>query len=396
MTTPAITVRIAFVSNPLDTVPTWVDVSTDVMKVEIQRGRSYEMGRMETGTAKIQLLNTSGDYWNIGGAHAGYVLPMKKVNIRVTWGGTTYDRYTGYAESWTPQYLLPPDDAPVMVLQCTDYTKNLSRGNINYGAGGMPSSLSGERILNILDFFSWPLAWEDLDTGQSYVPYLTLPFNDNAIEYINSIVDAELGAFFIAPDGKATFQDRHHREYITSSAGTFGDGAADMNCYSILMTMDDKYIHNDIQITCDTETYPGATMQQATDDASITAYGIHTLAKTDVQLVDNTDSLNEAIYLLAKYKDAAMRVSEITIRPKPGQMSTIYPITLASEISSRFHIHVTPAGINSDYFVDGISEKWEATMPGIWETKYQLTAVPTAAWWLLDQSALGTETVIGF
>ncbi len=128
MPVPSVVVRIAFDTDPLAITPTWTDVSADVKSISSIRGRNHELNREEAGTLEVKLLNTSGNYWpdNAGGSYYGKIKPKKRINLRVTWNSITYDVFTGYIESWRPQFLSKPDRLPVMVLTCSDGLKYLA------------------------------------------------------------------------------------------------------------------------------------------------------------------------------------------------------------------------------------------------------------------------------
>ncbi len=107
MAAPTFTCRVAFTNNPFDAAPTWVDVSSDLMKFNTRRGRQWELNRMEAGTSVIRLRNQGGNYWpnNTTGANYPNVLPWKRINIQAIWNAVTYDLYTGYVESWQPGFI---------------------------------------------------------------------------------------------------------------------------------------------------------------------------------------------------------------------------------------------------------------------------------------------------
>ncbi len=152
---PDVKVEIDFDSVAFISTPTWTDVSADLMKISIDRGKSYEMGRMESGTAQVMLNNISGEYWpNTVGTYAGKILPMKKIRISATQNSVTYIVYTGYIESWNPDFIQDPDKVPVMNLSCVDAIKCFSRYYLNNA--GYAQELSGTRVNNVLDDLGWP------------------------------------------------------------------------------------------------------------------------------------------------------------------------------------------------------------------------------------------------
>lgn len=80
---PSLTCRIAFDSNALDPNPTWTDVSADVLKFSIRRGRQFELDRIEPGQAFIALRNLEGAYWpdKTDSPHYPNVTPGKRLEL---------------------------------------------------------------------------------------------------------------------------------------------------------------------------------------------------------------------------------------------------------------------------------------------------------------------------
>ncbi len=156
MANVTVTVRIAFASDPFTDAPTWTDVSHYAYEIHIQRGRQHELGRIEAGTAIVMLRNATGVFWpgNTGGAYYGYILPGKRLNIRATYGGTTYDLFTGFIESWQPQWVGKAENGAVMCVTCSDLLKNLATCELN-DATGFPSELSGQRVIRVLESLGW-------------------------------------------------------------------------------------------------------------------------------------------------------------------------------------------------------------------------------------------------
>src|SRR5581483_3813687 len=80
------------------------------------RGRDYELDRVSTGTISLWLDNTDGRFdptnpaspyvtgaGNPGGA-LGLIVPNRRVRIRATWLGVTYDVFRGYVDSWPQEW----------------------------------------------------------------------------------------------------------------------------------------------------------------------------------------------------------------------------------------------------------------------------------------------------
>ena len=145
-----VTVRIAFADDMFDTTPTWSDVSALVLEVHTKRGRKHQLARMEAGTCTFVLDNASGDFYadNGGGAYAGNIKTMKRVNIRAQYGAATVvDVFNGYVESWTPGWLGKSGKGPIVTVVCSDALKVFARALLNNA--GEVLELTGVRVGNV-------------------------------------------------------------------------------------------------------------------------------------------------------------------------------------------------------------------------------------------------------
>ena len=63
--------------------------------------------------------------------------------------------------------------------------------------------------------------------------------------------------------------------------------------------------------------------------------------------------------MLARYKTPALRASKIIIRPDVSP-AVLFPVVLEYDISTRITVQLDAASINSDYFIEEISEHYDA------------------------------------
>lgn len=367
--------RVAFASNPMVASPTWTDISHDVMSFYISRGRQHELDRMEAGTATIVLKNTSGNYWP-SGIYSPNLLPGKAVNIRATYGGTTYDRYYGFAEAWQPDWRSRAGGlAPIVTLRCADLVKNLSRLKLNNA--GYSAEVSGTRVTNVLTALGW-LGGTDIATGISTMQATGALVNAGAMEHLFTVQQSELGIFFIAGDGHPQFQDRHTRlkSPYTSSQATFGDDSGEQHYHDLEPSYDDTFIYNDVTLT-----RSGGTQQQATDATSITTYGQRTLSRTALLMAQDTEALSQAQFLLSRFKDATLRSRMLTINAErdPGNL---WPKVLGYDISTRITLRLNQAGINTDYHIEGTQDIYDAAR-GTYIVKWQLSDADNQQYWVI-------------
>lgn len=134
-TQPTLKVEISFVSDPLATAPTWVDVSTYVRQnpgVSIRRGRQTELDNFEAGSCEITLSNRDRrfDPSYAAGPYFGNLIPRKQIRVTATWAAVDYVMFRGWVTGW-PQSFAPPAgvDATVTV-EAVDATAWLSSNRV--------------------------------------------------------------------------------------------------------------------------------------------------------------------------------------------------------------------------------------------------------------------------
>lgn len=125
----SIVVRVAFSTNP-GSPPGWDDISAYVRRISTRRGRTSELETYQAGTASIELENSDRrfDPTYTAGPYYPNVLPMRRINIQATYGGITYDIFTGYVDGW-PQSYEKPNFSTVEVT-ATDAFKFLANARV--------------------------------------------------------------------------------------------------------------------------------------------------------------------------------------------------------------------------------------------------------------------------
>ncbi|MAH46926.1 hypothetical protein CMI37_13935 [Candidatus Pacearchaeota archaeon] len=381
-----ISTRIAFATAPFAATPTWADVSADVQSISIRRGRQHEMDRIEAGTATIVLENDAGEYWskNAGGSHYPNILPVKKTSIRASWdGGVSYKNlFTGYIESMEPQWGGIGGKAPLMVVRCTDMQKNLARFLLNNA--GYSAEPSGTRIGNVLDDISFPAGDRDINTGQSSLQATGALANKNGINHLFEVQDTERGILFMDGAGQMVFHDRSARlkAPLVTAQAVFGDDSEEDEYFDIDLALDDEFVYNDIRVT-----RAGGSEQTAADATSKTAYGHRSLSLTGLLMTTDAIAGDLANFLLARYKDAELRLKSITIvadRNSPN----LYPKVLGHDLGTRITVRLNQASLDGDYHIEGIAHDWDKKSY-VWRTKWQLSSADVEAYWLIGTAGYG-------
>ena len=121
------TVGMAFGDEPLDTSPSWTDVTEYVRGFTINRGRNSEFSTYGPGTVSIALDNRDRrfDPEHTTGPYCGDLNPMVPVRVQATLSGTTYTMFYGFVTGWPTVYNQSNTDA-VSSMTAVDATRLLA------------------------------------------------------------------------------------------------------------------------------------------------------------------------------------------------------------------------------------------------------------------------------
>src|SRR6266498_3756517 len=101
---PALAVEVAWAVNPLITPSAgdWDPITTWVREIGINQGRQHELSRTDAGTLAVTLNNEDRrfDPSDVASPYYPNVTPMRRIRVRATFAGTTYDLFQGFIESW--------------------------------------------------------------------------------------------------------------------------------------------------------------------------------------------------------------------------------------------------------------------------------------------------------
>jgi hypothetical protein len=136
---PALSVKVAFASNPYDSTLTFTEIGPAsglgpggfgwVRSIQSKRGRERLLrsaAQFEAGTLRCALDNRDRrfDPTNTSSPYYPNVLPEKVIQVGATWAGTFYPIWTGYVDDWPQTW--PGFSEAEVPLVATDYFKALS------------------------------------------------------------------------------------------------------------------------------------------------------------------------------------------------------------------------------------------------------------------------------
>lgn len=249
--TPFLGVAIAFDSPTLELDPLWVSIEDqiNVTSWQIDRGRSTELDKTSTGTARITIADTQGllDPTNLDSPFNGNLDPMKQVAIGltnpVTDSATTIFR--GFVSEWLHSLDVFEETAGVargidtVTLECADAFDLLSALELTPGVHGdtttasdfadvwlkgTPSNLVGQaaiahhvnqRIEDLLLMAGWPAGLQFIFSGNVEVQGAVVPRRDSLLTALQDAADTEfpggVANIFMSKDGAVIFHGRYAR-----------------------------------------------------------------------------------------------------------------------------------------------------------------------------------------
>ena len=427
MAFPTVHVYGAFADDPLTNAPTLTDIGADATQFDTDRGRNFELDYVLTGKSHVTLKNTNRHYDPLfaAGPYFGALTANRHFRIAATYAGHTYPLWGGFADNyqlttddlsnrWAQtdlelsgpfKWLAPNKLEPITPWILEDPVYGLVGTAIVAGQLIFPvdPEHSGDRIGTILDLFPFPASMRDVDTGITYLLRDGTPDtggaldpNDTALSYCQMIQDSEGGRFHEGPNGEAVFWARDHWTYTVSQfypQATFADTPG-ANGYTAIVVdpEDDRYVRNQIIRT----RRDWASPIVAISPGSTATYGP---LPDERRIISHysADVIAQVRWILAKYRGASERVSQLTINPLANP-SVLFPLVLGLDIGDKITVSRKPAGVGppivADYWIERIQHKVSAQQT--WETVWQLAPADTVAPWLVAAEAptalLGSAT----
>lgn len=284
-----------------------VDVTNDVRKVSVRRGRSRTLEKFTAGNATVVLdnmTNTGSKYdpTNSSSPYFGSIVPGKQVLIE----HLDTPMYDGNVADWNFSYDV--NGNAVAEPSSVDGLTYLAQQTLSLGTA--TSQLTGARVSAILDLANWPAAQRSIATGQATLDADVIPEGTNVLSYLEKVADiSEPGALFVNRLGEITFKDRSQLQNFSTGI-TFGGtaGVPYQGCEIIYGT---EEMTNSVQVTYTAGSVVAGTAI-AEDLASQEAYG--TINQTYESLLStSTQAQALANWQVGLYSQPRFRVDSIAV-----------------------------------------------------------------------------------
>jgi hypothetical protein len=378
------------------------DLSTRKQEITVTRTSDRTAGPLITynaGTATVKLLNMDGALDPYVIEAAGLTGPGVILRLRYQVpSGTIYPVFYGFIDSWDPDATSPT--VGIITITATDGFILLNQATDELGAPVGAGESVTARVTRILDAMGWSASMRSLGTTSEVVQATS--FGSPGLELIQEAVKAEIGEFYIQPDGTAFLRGRHEIQTDARSAtsqGTFGSNRAGGEIPYVgrpVTAWDKQNMHNRVRATID----GSVNVQVAQDSTSVGLYGTaYTVEESALKLTTDGEALSWANYVLAADVKPTFRFSGITLNSALEQIGVS---TLAQQFGRAMGDRVTvvrrppaqPYGSIVDtreLYVQGITHSWNAKSKQVLTT-FDLQPVSKLPFFIVGSA---TQGVIG-
>jgi hypothetical protein len=353
VTTPSIAVQ--FLKSG-----TWTSATTtDVIQIDIRRGRTRQSERDQSGISVIVFNNTSGYYdpdntsasspWVVSGA--SILRDGLQMRVMATIGGTSYALYYGFLE----ETKVDQGEAPTSTMTFVDGIAYIADAQAPALAAAANAETAATRVGRMLDIVGWPSGASRSLTGT--VGMLATVQNRSCMALIYQAVDAIAGRFYISRSGVATLVPLADKFSRPTQLLFTDNQASNTVSYMQLLTNPGTYYVVNQAVISRTNTTKQYTSQY---NPSVSAYGI---AKTvlDAPVATDSNAQNLALYESRKLATPDTYVESIDFNAlSVGTYGLLYPDFLATELADQVSV------VRTTY--DGRTIQWNLVVEGMGHT----------------------------
>jgi hypothetical protein len=365
-----------------------VDVSSQINRIETNRGRTALSDQFQTGSLTLRIVDQNGDFnpQNTLSPYFTLLTPMKKVQITATYSGTTYPIFSGFITSYVTTYpdTSSFDDVAITTIQAVDAFRLAQLAQISTVTGASAGDLSGTRINQILDEIDWPASQRDIDAGLTTLQ-ADPGTNRTALQALQIATESEYGAIYVDADNNFVFQDRGlTASSIGGTPTVFADDGTGIDYFDATWILNDVLIFNKATIT-----RLGGSPQVALNQASIDKYFLHSYFLDNLLMQTDAVALDYALAYLASRQETSIRVDAIVLDLYTDNYNTGIIAALDLDFFDPITVLTTqPGGSTIDKTLQIFGVRMNIT-PNSWKVTFT-TLEPVIDAFILNNSIYGT------
>ncbi len=364
-----------------------VDVSSQINRIETNRGRTALSDQFQTGTLTLRIVDQNGDFnpQNVTGPYYNLLTPMKKVQISATYSSVSYPIFQGFITSYVTTY---PDesgeDVAITTIQAVDAFRLAQVAQISTVTGATAGDLSGTRINQLLDAISWPATMRDVDAGLTTMQ-ADPGTNRTALQALTTVATSEYGALYVDATGSFVFQDRSVTAgSIGGTPTVFADNGTGIDYFDATWILNDTLIFNKATIT-----RTGGTAQVASNQDSIDKYFLHSYFLDNLLMETDPVALDYAQAYVASRAETDIRVDAIVLDLYTNNYNAGILAALGLDFFDPIDVITTqPGGSTLEKTLQIFGVRMNIT-PNSWKTTFT-TLEPVIDAFILNDTIYGT------
>jgi hypothetical protein len=284
------------------------DLTPNVYKITINRGRNIQRDTYEAGTAVVRVLDPDSYFnpQNTSSPFYGYLTPLRKIRISATTATATSFLFSGYTTEYRYHYPINQETAYVDIY-VADAFRLFQLASVSTIFGANTVQATGTRIGKILDQMSFPNNMRTVSTGNSLCQ-ADPATSRSGLDALKNVEFSEQGAFYIDGNGTAIFKSRD--EVVSSISGTpieFNQSTG-IPYKNLVFAFDDKLIINQASMT-----RVGGTPQTYVNSASVARYFPHQQNQTNLVIDTDAAAANIAATYVATRQATTIRIDAMTV-----------------------------------------------------------------------------------
>lgn len=349
---------------------TWTDITAYLRSFTTIRAFQRETARWASGTATVVLDNSDGRFSpaHTSGPYASGgvtgIRPWRPIRATVTYAGTTYPVFYGYAIDFEESYPGFGVENVVVISAVDEIAKLAGFTSSSQGSLG-DGETSGARIHRIINN-----AGSTANRAvEGLVAMQATTLEGAAVTLLDLTADSEGGWLWVDGDGTVVFDSRFspiENSRMSTSQATFGDQAGEIVYRSAVMSYDGDDIINMTSFAA-----VGGVVQTASDVTSRAFYGDRQQTRTDLICNSSVDVGVLAGTVVARKKDPKLRIVSATYRPQQNP-SVLWPQVLGRRVRDRVLVNRRPSGytVSQPSQIEGVAH---TVTPDMWETQFQFS-----------------------
>lgn len=359
----------------------FVDLTSMVQAITIDRGRNRELEQFNAGTAALRFydpqrildpLNTASPYYPFTGPRNPVQVLANGISI-----------YSGLVGDWDIDYG-KTERGNVTTAKCADAFTVLA--NQVFDAWTPSAQGSGARISAALArpevVYQGPVS---ISAGSSTLGAYAVSAGTNVLNYLQLVNASEQGYLFIAGDGTLTFRGRQDQLNQVASV-TFADNGTGIEYQTLNTDYSDQLLYNYIQTQS-----PAGAVQIASDSTSIALYQAQQFSKLDLLNSTTTEVASLGQYLLGRYKDPVTRFTDVSVQLaalSTADQNTVLAVDVPdiATVQKSFTAGM-PSSVSQTLITSGVAHD---IRPGSHIVRFTFESADQNAYLTLDNAIFGT------